>query len=282
MHEVEPVERTRVFFVNLRGMSNTITFLGTGTSQGVPIIGCNCEVCSSTDERDKRLRTSALVTYDGVSILIDAGPDFRQQMLREKISHLDAIILTHQHKDHTGGLDDVRALNYIEKCALPIYCEGRVEKSLRMEYSYVFAQHKYPGIPEFNIKIINEMPFTVTGANGAEVKITPIRVMHYCLPILGFRIGGLAYITDANFIADEEYDKFKGVSLFVINTVKRTTHISHYSLPEAIGIAARVGAQSTYITHLSHQLPTHAQLKKELSAQPFNIEPAYDGLTLDF
>ena len=133
-------------------MSNTITFLGTGTSQGVPIIGCSCEVCSSTDERDKRLRTSALVTYDGVSILIDAGPDFRQQMLREKISHLDAIILTHQHKDHTGGLDDVRALNYIEKCALPIYCEGRVEKSLRMEYSYVFAQHKYPGIPEFNIK----------------------------------------------------------------------------------------------------------------------------------
>lgn len=263
-------------------MSNTITFLGTGTSQGVPIIGCSCEVCSSTDERDKRLRTSALVTYDGVSILIDAGPDFRQQMLREKISHLDAIILTHQHKDHTGGLDDVRALNYIEKCALPIYCEGRVEKSLRMEYSYVFAQHKYPGIPEFNIKIINEMPFTVTGANGAEVKITPIRVMHYCLPILGFRIGGLAYVTDANFIADEEYDKFKGVSVFVINTVKRTTHISHYSLPEAIGIAARVGAQSTYITHLSHQLPTHAQLKKELSAQPFSIEPAYDGLTIEF
>jgi phosphoribosyl 1,2-cyclic phosphate phosphodiesterase len=263
-------------------MGNTITFLGTGTSQGIPMIGCKCEVCSSSDERDKRLRTSALVIYEGVYILIDAGPDFRQQMLRENISHLDAIILTHQHKDHTGGLDDVRALNYLEKCAVPIYCEKRVEQSLRMEYSYVFAQHKYPGIPEFNIKTIDETPFTVTGANGAVITITPIRVMHYHLPILGFRFGGLVYITDANFIADEEYDKLTGASLFVINTVKRTTHISHYSLPEAISIAKRVGAQRSYITHLSHQLPPHEQLKKELSKQPFSIEPAYDGLALEF
>ncbi len=263
-------------------MGNTITFLGTGTSQGVPMIGCGCEVCSSTDARDQRLRTSALVTYEGVSILIDAGPDFRQQMLREKISHLDAILLTHQHKDHTGGLDDVRALNYLEKCAVPIYCEKRVEQSLRMEYSYVFAQHKYPGVPEFNIKIINNTPFTVTGSNGKKVTITPIRVMHYRLPILGFRIGSLVYITDANFIADEEYDKLTGASLFVINTVKHTTHISHYSLPEAIEVAKKVGAKRSFLTHLSHQLPLHAQLKNELSAQPFSIEPAYDGLTIEF
>ena len=263
-------------------MGNTITFLGTGTSQGIPMIGCKCEVCSSSDERDKRLRTSALVVYEGVYILIDAGPDFRQQMLREKISHLDAIILTHQHKDHTGGLDDVRALNYLERCATPIYCEKRAEQSPRMEYYYVFAQNKYPRIHEFNIKTIDEKPFTVTGANGAEVTIIPIRVMHYCLPILGFRIGDLVYITDANFIADEEYDKLTGASLFVINTVKRTTHISHYSLPEAIEIASRVGAKRSFITHLSHQLPPHAQLKRELSAQPFSIEPAYDGLTLEF
>lgn len=263
-------------------MGSTITFLGTGTSQGIPMIGCGCEVCSSSDTRDKRLRTSALVIYNGVSILIDAGPDFRQQMLREKISHLDAIILTHQHKDHTGGLDDVRALNYLEKCATPIYCEKRVEQSLRMEYSYVFAQHKYPGVPEFNIKIINETPFKITGTTGTEVTITPIRVMHYRLPILGFRIGGLTYITDANFIADEEYEKLTDTSIFVINTVKRTKHISHYSLPEAIKVAERVGAQRTFITHLSHQLPPHKQLKKELSAQPFSIEPAYDGLTIEF
>ena len=263
-------------------MGNTITFLGTGTSQGIPMIGCGCEVCSSSDTRDKRLRTSALIIYEGISILIDAGPDFRQQMLREKISHLDAIILTHQHKDHTGGLDDVRALNYLEKCATPIYCEKRVEQSLRMEYSYVFAQQKYPGVPEFNIKIIDDTPFTITGFNGTEVTIIPIRVMHYRHPILGFRIGGLTYITDANFIADEEYEKLTDTSIFVINTVKRTKHISHYSLPEAIKVAERVGAQRTFITHLSHQLPPHAQLKKELSVQPFSIEPAYDGLTIEF
>lgn len=263
-------------------MGNTITFLGTGTSQGIPMIGCQCEVCSSSDVRDKRLRTSALVVYEGVSILIDAGPDFRQQMLRENISHLDAIILTHQHKDHTGGLDDVRALNYLEKCATPIYCEERVEESLRMEYSYVFARHKYPGIPEFNIKIIDSNPFTVTGANGRAVTITPIRVMHYRLPILGFRIGSLSYITDANYIPDEEYDKLTDTSLFVINTVKRTPHISHYSLPEAVEVAGRVGAKLSFITHLSHQLPRHAQLKQELHEQPFSIEPAYDGLTIEF
>jgi phosphoribosyl 1,2-cyclic phosphate phosphodiesterase len=263
-------------------MGNTITFLGTGTSQGIPMIGCKCEVCSSSDERDKRLRTSALVIYEGVYILIDAGPDFRQQMLRENISHLDAIILTHQHKDHTGGLDDVRALNYLEKCAVPIYCEKRVEQSLRMEYSYVFAQHKYPGIPEFNIKTIDETPFTVTGANGAVSNNHSYQGNALPTPYIGIPIGGLTYITDANFIADEEYEKLTDASLFVINTVKRTKHISHYSLPEAIKVAERVGAQRTFITHLSHQLPPHKQLKKELSAQPFSIEPAYDGLTIEF
>lgn len=263
-------------------MSNTITFLGTGTSQGVPMIGCNCKVCSSPDSRDKRLRSSALVVYKGVYILIDAGPDFRQQMLRENITHLDAILLTHQHKDHTGGLDDVRALNYLEKCAIPIYCEKRVEKSLQMEYSYVFAQHKYPGVPEFNIEIIDETPFTVTGVNEVKVPILPIRVMHYRLPILGFRIGGLIYTTDANYIADKEYDKLTDASILVINSVKRTKHISHFSLPETIEVAKRVGAQRSFITHLSHQLPPYAELKKELSSQPFSIEPAYDSLTIEF
>jgi phosphoribosyl 1,2-cyclic phosphate phosphodiesterase len=176
-----------------------LTFLGTGTSQGVPMIGCGCEVCSSENPRDKRLRASVLVEYCGLKILVDAGPDFRQQMLRENISHLDAILLTHNHKDHTGGLDDIRAFNYLEKRATQIYCEKYVEDSLRMEYSYAFAENKYPGAPEWEVHRIDENPFTIYSA-----EIIPIRGRHFKLPVLGFRFGDIAYCTDMNHIPDED------------------------------------------------------------------------------
>lgn len=277
-----------------------LTFLGTGTSQGVPMIGCSCDVCRSADPRDKRLRASAMVEYDGLRILIDAGPDFRQQMLREGISHLDAILLTHNHKDHTGGLDDIRAFNYLERRASEIYCEPYVEESLRKEYSYAFAEKKYPGAPEWHVHNIDEKPFTIrtggpveilewesgkgytytrTGSDSEShsVEIIPIRGMHYKLPVLGYRFGNIAYCTDMNFIPEEEFTKLQDLDHFVINCVKYGKHISHYSLEEAIEVARRVGARHSWLTHLSHQLPCYEELASEL---PDGILPAYDGLVI--
>lgn len=278
-----------------------LTFLGTGTSQGVPMIGCGCDVCRSCDARDKRLRASVLVEYKDMTILVDAGPDFRQQMLRAGVSHLDAILLTHNHKDHTGGLDDIRAFNYIEKRASEIYCEKYVEDSLRLEYSYAFAEKKYPGAPEWNVHNIDEKPFTINAGGPYEVlswepgrgyihtmagesdpiktaDIIPIRGMHYKLPVLGYRFGNIAYCTDMNFIPEEEFDKLNGLDHFVINCVKYGRHISHYSLEEAVKVAERVGAKHSWLTHLSHQLPTYNELAAEL---PEGILPAYDGLSIE-
>ena len=255
-------------------MSKTqLTFLGTGTSQGVPMIGCGCEVCKSTDPRDKRLRSSVLVKHEGLRILVDAGPDFRYQMLRAGVSSLDAILLTHNHKDHTGGLDDIRAFNYLEKKATQIYCEKYVEESLRKEYSYAFAEIRYPGAPEWNVHIIDDKPFTVNG-----VEIIPIRGRHFKLPVLGYRFGNIAYCTDMNHIPDEEYEKLQNLDHFIINCVRRGRHISHYSLEQAIEVAQKVGAKHSWLTHLSHQLPCYEDLKKEL---PEGILPAFDGLVLD-
>ncbi len=255
-------------------MSKTkLTFLGTGTSQGVPMIGCGCGVCKSEDLRDKRLRASVLVEYEGLTILVDAGPDFRQQMLAAGVSHLDAILLTHNHKDHTGGLDDIRAFNYLEKQATQIYCEKYVEDALRMEYSYAFAEHKYPGAPEWNVHNINEKPFCING-----VEIIPIRGKHYKLPVLGFRFGDIAYCTDMNHIDEGEFAKLEGLEHFVINCVRRGKHISHYSLEEALAVVEHVGARHSWLTHLSHQLPCHSELAAEL---PEGVCPAYDGLTIE-
>lgn len=255
-------------------MSKTqLTFLGTGTSQGVPTIGCGCEVCKSTDPRDKRLRSSVLVEHEGLRILVDAGPDFRYQMLRAGVSSLDAILLTHNHKDHTGGLDDIRAFNYLEKKATQIYCEKYVEESLRKEYSYAFEEIRYPGAPEWDVHIIDDKPFTVNG-----VEIIPIRGRHFKLPVLGYRFGNIAYCTDMNHIPDEEYEKLQNLDHFIINCVRRGRHISHYSLEQAIEVAQKVGAKHSWLTHLSHQLPCYEDLKKEL---PEGILPAFDGLVLD-
>lgn len=254
-----------------------LTFLGTGTSQGVPMIGCHCNVCNSPDSRDKRLRASVLVNFEGLDILVDAGPDFRYQMLRENISHLDAILLTHNHKDHTGGLDDIRAFNYIEKSVTQIYCEKYVEDSLRMEYSYAFDENKYPGAPEWKVNIIDQNPFEIT-AHGKTATIVPIRGKHFRLPVLGFRFGNIAYCTDMNHIPDEEFSKLEGLDHFVINCVRRGRHISHYSLEGALKVAERVGAKHTWLTHLSHQLPCYEELCSEL---PPHIRPAYDGLVIE-
>lgn len=260
-----------------------ITFLGTGTSQGIPMIGCTCKVCKSADPRDNRLRTSALVEHNGFRILIDCGPDFRQQMLRQNISDLDAVILTHQHKDHTGGMDDIRAFNYFRKAAFPIYAEPNVQESLKMEYSYAFAEHKYPGVPDYTLHTIGEEPFTITKSlpDGTEdsIEITPIRVYHYRLPILGFRIGNMAYITDGSSIPFTEFDKLQGLELFIINTVRKEKHISHFSLPEALDVVEKVGAPRNFLTHLSHQIGTHKELEAIL---PPNVKPAYDTLELEF
>ena len=278
-----------------------LTFLGTGTSQGVPMIGCGCDVCSSKDPRDKRLRASVLVDYEGMRILVDAGPDFRQQMLREGVTHLDAIILTHNHKDHTGGLDDIRAFNYLERRASEIYCEKYVEDSLRMEYGYAFAETKYPGAPEWHVHNIDSRPFTLKSGGPTEIlswesgkgysysvadldeevrtaEIIPIRGLHYKLPVLGYRFGNIAYCTDMNYIPEEEFEKLHDLDHFVINCVKHGKHISHYSLEEAVAVAQRVGAKHSWLTHLSHQLPGYDELAAQL---PEGILPAYDGLVIE-
>ena len=257
-----------------------LTFLGTGTSQGVPMIGCTCEVCKSEDQRDKRLRSSVLVDYCGKRFLVDAGPDFRQQMLRAGVTHLDAILLTHNHKDHTGGLDDVRAFNYLEKAATQIYCEKYVEDALRQEYSYAFAENRYPGAPEWNVHIIDENPFSIDG-----VEIIPIRGKHFKLPVLGYRFGNIAYCTDMNHIEETEFEKLQGLDHFVINCVRRGRHISHFSLEGALEVAKRVRARHTWITHLSHQLPCYTALDAELQTiqqtDLLSVHPAYDGLVLE-
>ena len=237
------------------------------------MIGCTCEVCASQAPEDKRLRSSVFVEHEGLKVLIDAGPDFRYQMLRERICSVDAILLTHNHKDHTGGLDDIRAFNYHEKKAAQIYCEKYVEDSLRMEYSYAFAKNKYPGAPEWEVHIIDNKPFEINGTD-----IVPIRGMHYKLPVLGYRFGNIAYCTDMNNIPEMEFSKLQGLEHFVINTVRRGHHISHFSLEEALEVASKVGAKHTWLTHLSHQLPCHKDLAAEL---PDGVKPAYDGLTIE-
>jgi phosphoribosyl 1,2-cyclic phosphate phosphodiesterase len=248
-----------------------IAFLGTGTSQGVPVIACECETCKSDDNRDKRLRTSILIEKDGTSLVIDAGPDFRQQMLKENVRRLDAIILTHEHKDHIAGMDDVRAFNYKSQDAIDIYAEERVQKAVKKEYSYVFAEYQYPGIPKMRLNLINDYGFTVKG-----IPLIPLRVFHYRLPVYGFRIGNFAYITDANYVPEETKEKLFGVKYFVINALRREKHISHFSLREAIDLVREISPRRAFITHISHQMGLHEEVSATL---PPEIMLAYDGLS---
>jgi phosphoribosyl 1,2-cyclic phosphate phosphodiesterase len=251
-----------------------ITFLGTGTSQGVPLIACNCAVCGSTDTKDKRLRSSILVQHNHTNIVIDSGPDFRQQMLRCGIQTLDALILTHAHKDHIAGLDDIRGFNFKSKSPVDIYCTKQVEKQLRTEFHYIFSDEKYPGIPDVTLhNISKEKSFTVK-----TLDIIPIEVIHYKLPVLGFRLNQFVYITDANFISESEKAKMMGCDVLVLNALRKDTHISHFSLAQALEIIAEINPQKAYITHISHQMGLHNEVSKEL---PSNVFLAYDELTID-
>jgi phosphoribosyl 1,2-cyclic phosphate phosphodiesterase len=250
-----------------------ITFLGTGTSQGIPVIACDCRVCTSADHRDKRLRVSVLIEEDGKVIVIDSGPDFRYQMLRAGVKHLDAIVFTHEHKDHVAGMDDVRAFNYRQQEEIDVYAHPRVQEALKREFSYIFSTIKYPGIPRINMHTIAEKPFLVSG-----VELIPIEVMHFQLPVLGFRVGDFTYVTDAKTISEKEKEKIKGSKILVINALQLEKHISHLTLNEAIELAQEIGADQTYFTHMSHRLGTHEEVSSEL---PPGIFLAYDGLVLE-
>lgn len=249
-----------------------ITFLGTGTSQGVPIIGCKCVVCSSTDPKDKRLRTSVMLELNSKRFVIDTGPDFRQQMLKEAVDDITAVVYTHEHRDHVAGMDDLRAFNYILGKKIDLYANIKTQNALKQQFSYVFSEKKYPGIPEVSLHTISNEPFSIEG-----VKFIPITVKHMYLEVLGFRIGDFTYITDANFISDEEKKKIIGSKILVLNALRRDPHPSHFTFSEAVQLAGELKCSTTYFTHISHQLGLHQEVEKEL---PSNIRLAYDGLHL--
>jgi len=249
------------------------TFLGTGTSQGVPILCCECEVCRSTNPKDNRLRSSILVQSSQANIVIDSGPDFRQQLLRKGLKTLDAVVFTHEHKDHIAGLDEVKAFNFFNKVRMPVYATERVQEALKREFAYIFADEKYPGIPEVDLYTVRNEPFTIK-----EITFTPIEVMHYKLPVKAYRIKDFTYITDANFISREEKEKIKGSKIIVINALRREEHISHYTLDEAVSLLKELKPEKAYLTHISHQMGLHDVVSKEL---PDFIEIAYDGLEIE-
>lgn len=250
-----------------------ITFLGTGTSQGVPVIGCGCRVCKSVDERDKRLRSSVLVEQRDQFVVIDTGPDFRQQMLRAGFRKLNAILYTHEHRDHISGLDDIRAFNYLQKSPMDVYGEERVMRALNNGFPYVFAEKKYPGIPQVRMHHISNEAFLI-----GDMEVIPVRMMHYRLPVFGFRLGDFAYLTDGNYIPESEKEKLFGVKYLVVNALRRETHISHFTLSEAVRLIEELSPRMGYLTHISHQMGPSADLEKEL---PSSIRPAYDGLVLE-
>ena len=249
-----------------------VTFLGTGTSQGVPVIGCECAVCSSMDFQDNRLRSSIHIEVDDLSLVIDTGPDFRQQMLRNRVKRLDAVLFTHAHKDHTAGMDDIRSFNFLQQADMPIYGRSDVINQLRDEFSYVFAENKYPGIPQVKVNTISKTAFTI-----GKTKIIPIEVMHHKLPVQGFRIYDFTYITDAKYIDETEKEKIMGSKILVLNALQKSPHISHFTLEEALGLIQELKPGKAYLTHISHKLGKHRDVKKEL---PENAELAWDGLVV--
>ncbi len=250
-----------------------VTFLGTGTSQGVPVIACDCIVCKSTDPKDKRLRCSVLIEGSSGNLIIDTGPDFRQQMLRENVKHLEAVLYTHEHKDHIAGMDDIRAFNYFQGKHMDLYLSNHVEAALRREFAYVFAANKYPGIPLINLHRIENSPFQLLGHN-----ITPIEVSHYIMPVFGFKIDDFCYVTDAKTIEKSELEKMKNVKVLVLNALRKETHVSHFTLQEALEVINYVKPKQAYLTHLSHQMGLHQEIELDL---PPHVKLAYDGLKIE-
>lgn len=248
------------------------TFLGTGTSQGVPVIACDCDVCSSEDPKDKRLRSSLLLEIKGQNFVIDAGPDFRAQMLREQVNSLRAILLTHEHVDHVFGLDDIRSFNWVQKRPTDIYAEERVQEAIKTIFHYVFADSKYPGIPKMKLHLIEDKPFKIDGT-----RFVPIRCYHHKLPVYGFRAGDLTYITDTSFIPAREIEKATGTKVLIVNALRKEKHISHFNLEEALELIQKINPEKAFLTHLSHTFGKHQDIQKELSE---NVFVGYDGLKI--
>ncbi|MCA5006727.1 MBL fold metallo-hydrolase [Sphingobacterium bovistauri] len=252
-----------------------IRFLGTGTSQGVPVIACDCEVCTSTDVHDNRLRSSILIELDnGRNIVIDTGPDFRYQMLREGVMNLDAILITHSHKDHIAGLDDVRAFNYKQQESLSIYSNAETLEALQREFYYAFSAIKYPGVPQLELKEIQSLD----SFNILDTDVLPIEVLHYKMPVLAFRIGKFAYITDAKTVSDKSIEALHGVEILVVNALQEDPHISHFTLQEALDFINQIAPKKAYLTHISHRFGRHEYIQSIL---PENVFVAHDKLCLD-
>jgi phosphoribosyl 1,2-cyclic phosphate phosphodiesterase len=249
-----------------------LTFLGTGTSIGVPVIACNCPVCKSPNAKDKRFRTSAMVTINGLNIVIDCGPDFRFQMLKQNVEDINAVLFTHEHRDHIAGLDDIRAFNYVLNKTIPIYGTKQVLEAIRIEFPYIFSESRYFGAPQLTINEINTRHFKID-----NIEILPIKIMHDKLPVLGYRFNDLTYITDASFIEPKEKKKIKGSKVLVINALRNSKHISHFSLPEALALIEEVKPERAYLTHISHFLGLHDEVEKKL---PENVHLAYDNLVV--
>ncbi|MER3498802.1 MAG: MBL fold metallo-hydrolase [Chitinophagaceae bacterium] len=250
-----------------------ITFLGTGTSSGVPMVACDCEVCLSEDKKDKRLRPSILIESPNTTVVVDTTPDFRYQMLREKVKHVDAILFTHPHKDHIAGLDDVRAFNFFSGKKMQIYANSLTEEALKREFGYAFSDKKYPGVPDLNLNTIDLNPFHI-----GDIPVTPIQVWHLKMPVLGFRFGKFVYITDANRIDEEEKDKIRGAEILVLNALRKQSHVSHFNLGEAIELVQELNIPQAYFTHISHQLGLHSVIESEL---PEGVSLAFDGLKFE-
>ena len=250
-----------------------VTFLGTGTSQGVPVIACPCDVCTSNDTRDKRLRSSIMVQDEDTLIVIDSGPDFRQQLLREKVTRLDGLLFTHEHKDHIAGMDDIRAFNYIGQKPVDIYATQQVQAAIQREFHYAFDAIKYPGVPELNLHTIYNKKFKI-----GTIELLPILVKHFMMDVFGFRIQDFTYITDAKTIAEDEMEKIKGTRILVLNALRRQAHVSHFTLAEALNIIKIIKPEKAYLTHISHQLGRHSTVNLEL---PEGVECAYDGLEIE-
>tara|TARA_Y100000746_G_C15367791_1_gene392846 strand:+ start:155 stop:916 length:762 start_codon:yes stop_codon:yes gene_type:complete len=250
-----------------------ITLLGTGTSQGVPVIACNCHVCRSNNPKDRRSRSSVMIHVDNQVIVIDTGPDFRNQMLDNNVNNIDSIIYTHEHKDHVAGLDDVRAFNQKWKKPINIYLSNQVSKAIKREYHYIFVEKRYPGIPEINLNIIDNNSFFI-----GDTKIIPIQALHYKLPVFGFRIKNFVYLTDISYISEEEKEKLYGADLLVLDSLRRKPHLSHFNLQQSLELINQVSPKKSLLTHISHYMGLHDELVKEL---PFNINPGYDGQVID-